>query len=52
MPDLDAIRDEDSDWAIQRIEDYVTTILAAAPPLSDGQRTRLAELLKPARGVA
>lgn len=37
------------DAAVQRIEDYVTTILAAAPPLSDEQRTRLAELLRPVR---
>lgn len=28
---------------------YVQTVIAAAPPLSDAQRTKLAELLAPAR---
>jgi hypothetical protein len=28
---------------------YVRQVLAAAPPLTDEQRTRLAELLKPVR---
>lgn len=37
------------DWAVQRIEDYVSTILAAAPPLTAEQRSRLAELLRPVR---
>lgn len=43
--------DEDRrrDAATQRIEDYVKTVLAAAPPLTDEQRTALAELLKPVR---
>jgi hypothetical protein len=40
---------QDPDWAARCIGDYVTTILAAAPPLSVEQRTRLAELLRPAR---
>lgn len=29
--------------------DYVARLVAAAPPLSDEQRTRLAELLRPVR---
>lgn len=29
------------------IDDYVKTVLAQAPPLTDEQRTRLAELLHP-----
>lgn len=52
MSDQDVIRacaSPDPDWAVQRIEDYVTTILAAAPPLTGEQRDRLAELLKPVR---
>ena len=31
------------------VADYVQKLSAAAPPLSDEQRTRLAELLKPVR---
>jgi hypothetical protein len=46
---LRATAGPDPDWAVQRIEDYATTILAAAPPLTDEQRNRLAELLRPAR---
>jgi hypothetical protein len=33
------------------IDDYVSKILAGAPPLNDEQRVRLAELLRPVRGV-
>lgn len=32
-----------------KITDYVERCLAAAPPLTDEQRTRLAELLRPVR---
>jgi hypothetical protein len=32
-----------------RVEEYVCKVLAEAPPLTDEQRTRLAELLKPVR---
>ncbi len=32
-----------------RIDNYVRAVLAAAPPLTDEQCTRLAELLKPVR---
>ena len=36
-----------------KIADYIERVLDAAPPLTDEQRTRLAELLKPVRqGVA
>jgi hypothetical protein len=34
------------------ISDYVERVLASAPPLSEEQRTRLAELLKPVRRAA
>lgn len=37
------------DHAEAVIADYVEKVLAAAPPLSDEQRTRLAELLQPVR---
>lgn len=43
------------DLAEAKITAYVEKILAQAPPLNDEQRTRLAELLRPARqggGVA
>ena len=32
-----------------RAEEYIERVLAQAPPLSDEQRTRLAELLAPVR---
>lgn len=32
-----------------RAEDYVAKLLAEAPPLTDEQRTKLAELLRPVR---
>lgn len=32
-----------------KIEAYIERVLAAAPPLSDDQRSRLAELLRPVR---
>jgi hypothetical protein len=31
--------------AAERLGDYISTIVAAAPPLTDAQRTRLASLL-------
>jgi hypothetical protein len=37
------------DLAAANIENYVTRVLAAAPPLTDEQRCRLAELLRPVR---
>ncbi len=45
-PDLQQLRTE---LRTQRTADYIRTVLAAAPPLSDEQRTKLAELLKPVR---
>jgi hypothetical protein len=41
--------DAKRDLAAAKITAYVEKILAAAPPLSDEQRTRLAELLRPVR---
>ena len=35
-----------------RIAEYIDKTLAAAPPLTAEQRTRLAELLRPARRAA
>jgi len=34
----------------ERTEQYIQKVLAEAPPLTDEQRTRLAELLAPVRG--
>ncbi|WP_174395958.1 hypothetical protein [Mycolicibacterium sphagni] len=31
------------------LDDYVDQVVAAAPPLTDRQRSQLAELLRPAR---
>jgi len=38
-----------SELATANIAAYVDKILSAAPPLTDEQRTRLAELLRPVR---
>lgn len=35
-----------------RFADHIEQLLAAAPPLTDGQRARLAVLLRPARDPA
>ncbi|AGZ51094.1 hypothetical protein B1T45_16515 [Mycobacterium kansasii] len=40
------------DLAAANVESYITRTLAAAPPLTDEQRTRLAELLRPVRTPA
>jgi hypothetical protein len=37
------------DLAAANIEDYITRVISAAPPLTAEQRTRLAELLRPIR---
>ena len=42
----------EKDLAALRLEDYVRRVVAAAPPLTDEQRTRLAELVRPARRAA
>ena len=34
-----------------RLEDYVTRVLAEAPPLTDAQRERIARLLSPSAAV-
>ncbi|MGV0699137.1 hypothetical protein ABQF47_12145 [Mycolicibacter sinensis] len=38
--------------ATEKIAAYIERTLAAAPPLTDEQRHRLAELLRPARNTA
>jgi len=38
------------DLAAQRLEDYITKVVAAAPPLTPEQRDRLALLLRPVGG--
>ena len=45
----DQIEDRRRDLAEAKIADYIEKILAEAPPLTDAQRTALAELLRPAR---
>lgn len=37
------------DLIAAKASEYITKVLASAPPLTDEQRTRLAELLRPAR---
>lgn len=44
-----AIEDARRNFATEKIAHYIENVLAAAPPLRDDQRTRLAELLRPAR---
>jgi hypothetical protein len=36
----------------ERLDAYVARVVAMAPPLTDEQRTRLAELLRPVQIVA
>jgi hypothetical protein len=45
-PELQRLRTE---LRTQRTAEYIEKILAAWPPLTDEQRTKLAELLKPVR---
>ena len=45
-PDRDDIARE---YATQRISEFIEKVLDAAPPLTDEQRQKLSELLKPAR---
>ena len=49
--DPELVEEKKAFWT-QRIEDYVRDTLEKAPPLSDEQRSRLAELLRPVRGGA
>jgi hypothetical protein len=48
-PDDPELVDAYRDLAAAKISDYIERILAEAPPLTDEQRTKLAELLKPVR---
>lgn len=43
------LRDLRTELKTQRLGEHIEKILGAAPPLTDEQRTRLAELLRPAR---
>ena len=45
-PDIIALRTE---LKLDRAAEYITKLVAETPPLSDEQRTRLTELLKPVR---
>lgn len=45
-PDLQRLRTE---LRTQRTAEYIEKVIAAWPPLTDEQRTKLAELLKPVR---
>lgn len=40
------------DFNAAKIADYIRRALAEAPPLTDEQRVRLADLLRPARKIA
>lgn len=48
-PDDPELVDARRSLAAERITEHIEKILAEAPPLSDEQRTKLAELLRPAR---
>jgi hypothetical protein len=47
--DPQAIEAARRDFATEKLADYIQRVVAAAPPLTDEQRVRLAELLTPAR---
>ncbi len=48
-PDDPKIIECDRELKALRLQDHINQALATAPPLSSDQRSRLAELLKPAR---
>lgn len=48
-PDAPQLLELRGDLKTQRAAEYIARIVAEAPPLSDEQRVRLAELLRPAR---
>lgn len=45
-PEIIALRTE---LRLDRAQEYITKLIADSPPLTDEQRTRLTELLKPVR---
>ena len=47
--DAPEVVDARRDFAAARLEDYIERVLADAPPLTEKQRTDLAELLRPVR---
>jgi hypothetical protein len=49
QPDAPELLDAKRGLAAAKIEDYITRVLAEPPPLTDAQRTALAELLRPVR---
>ncbi len=48
-PDHPKITEAERNIKALRLQDHINQALATAPPLSTDQRSRLAELLKPAR---
>ena len=48
-PDDPELLDAKRSLAAERLAEYIAKTLGAAPPLTDEQRTRLAELLRPVR---
>lgn len=49
-PDDDSeLVDARRNLAAAKLSEYIAKVLSAAPPLTDEQRTKLAELLRPAR---
>jgi hypothetical protein len=48
-PDHPMVVDARRDLAEAKLADYIEKVLAEAPPLTDAQRTALAELLRPVR---
>ena len=51
-PDHHKVVDAKRDLAEAKLADYIERVLSASPPFSDEQKTRLAELLRPARRSA
>ncbi|MBS9533545.1 hypothetical protein KIH27_08080 [Mycobacterium sp. M1] len=50
-PDDPELATDRRDLRAANVEAYITKVLAERPPLTDEQRTRLAELLRPVRRV-
>lgn len=51
-PNSTVTADARREFAAARLDDYIRDTLAKAPPLTDEQRSRLADLLRPARQTA
>jgi len=48
-PDHPRVAEAQQDLEVSKLADHIERVLATAPPLTDEQRSKLAELLRPVR---